>query len=246
MRALILAGGRGERLGALTRDTPKPLLPLGPSGKDTPLSLLISALLRAGVDDITLALGYRAESIIAYIRDSPALASRARYHFITESAPRGTAGPLRDLAGASESFLVCNGDVVTSLDFLALWVHHRASAAALTIATQAQVVPIRYGVLELAADGTLTEYREKPQLRVNISLGVYAVSPRVPRYIQHGEALDVPELLARLLGAGERVDAWTTDAYWVDIGTVSDYAHACRKFALPDDPSTAGGAMADE
>lgn len=243
MRALILAGGRGERLGSLTRDIPKPLLPLG---KDTPLSLLISALLQSGVDDITLALGYRAESIIAYIRDSPALASRARYHFIAESTPRGTAGPLRDLPEASESFLVCNGDVVTSLDFHALWTHHHASGAALTIATQAQVVPIRYGVLELAADGTLTEYREKPQLRVNISLGVYAVSPRVPKYIQHGEALDVPALLARLLGAGERVDAWATDAYWLDIGTAADYARACRKFALADPSSAASGAMADE
>ncbi|MBP6832878.1 MAG: hypothetical protein KA978_18970, partial [Deltaproteobacteria bacterium] len=75
-------------------------------------------------------------------------------------------------------------------------------------------------------DGNIAKYTEKPEYRYDVSMGVYVYDARALGYITEGEYLDFPDLVARLIAAGETVAAYRTDAYWLDIGNPEDYARA--------------------
>jgi NDP-mannose synthase len=87
-------------------------------------------------------------------------------------------------------------------------------------------VKIDLGVLEFDRSATLTNYIEKPEHSYHVSMGVYVYEPEVLRYITPGAYLDFPDLVLRLLRAGERVSAYLTDCLWLDIGRPDDYARA--------------------
>ncbi|MEI8259524.1 MAG: sugar phosphate nucleotidyltransferase, partial [Deltaproteobacteria bacterium] len=104
--------------------------------------------------------------------------------------------------------------------------HHREQGAALTVAVHRKTVKLQLGVLDVADDGTVRRYTEKPEMHYEVSMGVYVYEPRARDYIREGEYLDFPDLVKRLIDAGERVSAYRTDAYWLDIGNPDDYAKA--------------------
>lgn len=223
MKAVILAGGRGRRLAPFTVAFPKPLVPIGDRAV---LEILIRALVRSGITEIVLAVDHLAELIMAYVTGHPELRDLAQYRFVRDERPSGTAGPLARIEGLGDTFLVCNGDLLTGLDFKALVAHHKASGAALTVAVHARPVKLGLGVLDIGADSRVTRYTEKPVMHYEVSMGVYVYEPRVLAYIKPGEYLDFPDLVQRLLDAGEHVGAWRNDAYWLDIGNPEDYARA--------------------
>jgi NDP-mannose synthase len=224
MKAVILAGGKGRRLAPLTVAFPKPLVPVGDRAV---LEILIRQLVGCGITDVVLAVDHLAELLMAYVEGHPELRALARYRFVRDREPGGTAGPLARIDGLDDGpFLVTNGDLLTTLDFRALVAHHRASGAALTIAVHEKRVRLGLGVLELGADGCVARYTEKPEMRYDVSMGVYVYEPRARALIRPGEYLDFPDLVARLLAAGERVAAFRTEAYWLDIGNPEDYARA--------------------
>lgn len=223
MRAVILAGGRGTRLWPFTASFPKPLVPLG----DTPvLEVLIRSLLRSGICDITLTLGHLAELVQAYFGHRGNRLSPLNLSYVVEEEPTGTAGSLALVEGLTDTFLVMNGDLLTDLDFNTLVAFHREHSAALTIATQRRHVKIDLGVLEFDQSARIVDYIEKPEHSYHVSMGVYVYEPRVLRHITPGQYLDFPDLVLRLLGAGERVCAYVTDCLWLDIGRPDDYARA--------------------
>lgn len=228
MRAVILAGGRGTRLLPFTASFPKPLVPLG----DTPvLEVLMRRLISSGINDITLSLGHLAELVQAYFHHRKRLTDLLHLSYVVEDEPTGTAGSLALIEGLDDTFLVMNGDLLTDLDFQDLVSHHRASGAALTIATQRRHVKIDLGVIELGEDAEITGYREKPEHSYHVSMGVYVYEPRVLRYIDRHTYLDFPELVLRLLANGEHVAAYVTDCLWLDIGRPDDYARAQQLIA---------------
>jgi NDP-sugar pyrophosphorylase family protein len=190
------------------------------------LELLVRSLARAGIREVTFAVDHLAELILAYVEGHPGLRGLCRYRFARDERPAGTAGPLRMLEGLDETFLVCNGDLLTTLDFSALVAHHRASGAALTVAVHRKPVRLSLGVLDIDARGDVTRYREKPSFTYDVSMGVYVYEPRALAYITPGEHLDFPELVQRLLDANERVAAYRSEAYWLDVGNPEDYARA--------------------
>ena len=117
-----------------------------------------------------------------------------------------------------------NGDILTTLDYGALVDHHREHGAALTIAVQSKKVEIDLGVIEL--DGhAVTGYREKPTLSYDVSMGIYVYEARVLEHLPDGPC-QFPELVQRLLDAGERISAYQTDEAWYDLGTISEYERA--------------------
>ncbi len=234
MKAVILAGGRGRRLAPFTVAFPKPLVPVGDRAV---LEVLIRALVSHGIHEIVLAVDHLAELLMAYVHGHPELRDLANYRFVRDREPLGTAGPLAHIEGLDETFLVANGDLLTSLDFGALIAHHRASGAALTVAVHRKPVPLGLGVLEIAADDTVQKYTEKPVLHYDVSMGVYVYEPRALGYIQPGERLDFPDLVQRLLTAGERVMAYRSEDYWLDIGNPDDYARAQDDAAAGRGPS---------
>ena len=240
-RAVVLAGGLGTRMRPYTAVLPKPLLPLG----DKPvLDIVLRQLKAAGFNRVTISTGYLAEVIEALFK------SGSNYDldidYVREPQPLGTVGSLALLGDLDSPFLVMNGDVVTDLSYRDLVERHVASGAAATIATTHQHVQVSLGVLQFddaADDGRLTGYVEKPRYEYEASMGVYCFSPNVLEYLRPGERLDFPDLVLRLLAAGQEVRACRTDAYWLDIGRHEDYERACEAFEalrdrlLPDDPA---------
>lgn len=226
MRAIVLAGGRGTRLRPFTTNFPKPLVPVG----DLPiLEIVLRQLKAAGVNEVTLLTGHLAYLLEGYFADGRALGLRIDY--VREAEPRGTAGPLRDLAGLVDGdFFVLNGDLLTDVDFAALMAHHQRSGVAVTVATYRREERIELGVLKINDAGDVVGYDEKPVLHLDVSMGAYAMSPpvldRIPdRYY------DMPQLIADLLRDGLRVASRRHEGVWLDIGRVDDYARANEMFA---------------
>lgn len=228
LRAVILAGGKGTRLKPFTVSFPKPLVPVG----DRPiLELLLRRFIQSGIKDITLTLGHMAELIKAYFAHRHDLAEEIQLRFVQEAEPTGTAGSLKLVPGLNDTFLVANGDLLTNLDLHALVHFHRAKKAMLTIATHSRKVKMDLGVLEFDRDHLLTGYSEKPESTYHVSMGIYVYEPAVLRYIEPEQYLDFPDLVLRLLEAGERVCAFPGECLWLDIGRPDDYARAQELFA---------------
>jgi NDP-sugar pyrophosphorylase family protein len=220
MRAVVLAGGRGTRLAPYTTVLPKPLMPVG----DMPiLELLIRSLARAGITDITLAVGHLSSLLMAYFGDGEHLSVSIDYSL--EDSPLGTAGPLRLIPNLDDSFLVMNGDLLTDLDFGAMISAHRQKAATVTVGTYQRDVQIDLGVIEHDQDGRVTRYIEKPLHHFLVSMGVYVVEPAALELIPQGP-FDLPDLVATLIASGQDVRSYRHDGYWLDIGRPDDYQKA--------------------
>jgi NDP-sugar pyrophosphorylase family protein len=228
LRAVILAGGKGVRLRPFTVNFPKPLMPLG---DDPILEVLIKRLVRFGITDITLTLGHLAELIKAYFHTHNRLAAQVRLHYVEEDQPTGTAGSLAFVPNLDDTFLVMNGDLLTDLDFDALVSFHRREAAALTIAAHRRHVEVDFGVVEADGNNRVIGYNEKPQLNYNVSMGIYVYEPHVLQFIPQGTYLDFPDLVLKLISAGEKVCAMPSDCLWLDIGRPDDYARAQEIYA---------------
>ena len=227
MRAVILAGGRGSRLAPFTTVVPKPLLPVG----HTPiLEVIIKQLSHAGFDHITLTLGYMSTYFHAFIAEHPSLRRLAKLDFVEEQHPTGTAGSLASIPGLPETFLVMNGDLLTSLDYRALFAHHLAHKPLLTIGQHRKDVKIDLGVVKTDDGGQVTDYIEKPVLSYGVSMGVYIYSAEALSFIRPKEFVDFPSLVHRLLDAGKKVLTYPSDACWLDLGRYEDLQAASEIF----------------
>ncbi len=236
MKAVILAGGRGQRLAPYTTILPKPLMPIG----DVPiLEVVVRQLKRAGFDDITLAVGYLAELLMAYFGDGEKLG--VRIHYSREDEPLGTAGPLALVQGLAEPFLMMNGDLLTSIDYGRLWQAHAARRAIATLVTFQRDVQIDLGVIETDDEGRVRGYIEKPTYHYTVSTGIYVFEPSVLRYISPRARMDLPELILKLLADGQQVATYPFRGIWLDIGRIDDYQRAVEEFAQHRDEFLPGG-----
>ena len=225
MKAIILAGGKGTRLVPYTRILPKPLMPIG----DMPiLEVLLRQMKRAGIEDITLTVGHLAHLLRSFFMDGERWGVQISYSF--EECPLGTAGPLSLIDGLSSTFLVTNGDVLTTLDLKDLLAFHHAQGGIATIAVHQRQVKIDLGVVQWNGHHTLSGYIEKPTYEYTVSMGIYVFEPRVLEYIPHNQYLDFPDLVLKLLAAGEQVSGYPFDGYWMDLGRPDDYEQAAEDF----------------
>lgn len=227
MRAVVLAGGRGTRLAPYTLVLPKPLLPIG--GRPI-VEHVVRRLAAAGFHDIQLSVGYLGALVSSYFRDCTELPAGVRLSFVRETRPLGTAGALRLVPDGPEPLLVTNGDVLTDLDYAGLVAHHRRTGAALTIATHLLETTLDYGVVALNGDGEVTGFAEKPVQRHHVNMGVYVYGASAFEHLPEEAPMDVPELVLRLLKAGDRVVAHPFTGSWYDVGTPSEFERAARDF----------------
>lgn len=228
-KAVILAGGKGSRLGPYTTVLPKPLLPVGDRAI---LDVVVRQLKGCGFSDMTFAVGYLAHLIRAVFADGSEHGVSIAYH--EEDKPLGTAGALATVEGLDETFLAMNGDVLTALDYGTLYEAHKAAGNLLTIATHRRVVKTDYGVIHIngrtGATSSVTGYEEKPEIPYVVSMGVYVAEPEVLSYIPAGEHFDVPDLVVKLLDADLPVGSYLYDGYWLDIGRHDDYERAIEEY----------------
>jgi len=225
MKAVILAGGRGTRLAPFTYVLPKPMMPVGDRAV---LEILLRQLKRAGFNHVVLTVGHLAGLMQAFFQDGAQFDLDITYSF--EPKPLGTAGPLALLPGLEKTFLVCNGDVLTLLNLNDLLDFHRAQGGICTIAMHERQVKIDLGVIEQDEHNQITDYIEKPTFDLKVSMGIYVFEPAVLNYIPEGEYLDFPDLVHKLLDAGEKVFGYPFGGYWMDLGNPEDYARANQDF----------------
>jgi len=227
MKAVVLAGGMGTRLRPYTTAFPKPLVPVG---QHPILEIILRKLAREGFSDVTLSVGHLAELIRAYFHEPRPGLEPLTLRYVHETTPTGTAGALRLVPDLDETFLLMNGDVLTTLPLDRLLAFHRRKGAMLTIATHAKEVKIDLGVLEADAGDRITEYHEKPTLSYRVSMGVYVLEPAAVSYVPGGRRFDFPDLVTALLEAEEVVAGYASDDFWLDIGRHEDYEAAQEAF----------------
>ena len=221
---VIMAGGKGKRLRPLTARTPKPMLDVG--GRPM-LETIIRRCARAGFTDIHLTVHFQAEVIKAYFGDGRELG--VRIHYLQETRPLGTAGPLSRLPPFDEPVVVMNGDILTKVNLAQILAYHNDSGAAATMAVREYSIQVPYGIVEL--DGhRIANIREKPQHSHFINAGIYVLGQDALRFIQKETPLDMPQLFDRVREAGHSALAYPISEYWVDIGHMDDYRRANEEF----------------
>jgi len=227
MKAVILVGGEATRLRPLTSNTPKAMMPV----LNTPfLEHVIHHLSRYQINDIILAQGHLAQPIESYFGDGSQFGVKLSY--VLEDTPRGTAGAVKNAERyLDETFLVLNGDIFTDLDITAMIDFHRERKAEATIALTPVDDPTSYGLIETNAQGRITRFLEKPgwsevlQGRTNmINAGTYILEPGVLAQIPPQTKVSIErETFPLLLAQGEPVYAYSSSAYWIDVGTPERY-----------------------
>lgn len=250
MKAIILAGGKGTRLAPYTKILPKPLMPIG----DMPiLEVLLRQMKASGVSEVVLTVGHLSELLRAFFQDGQHLGLHIDYSY--EHQPLGTAGPLAGVPDLNETFLVSNGDVLTTLDLRELVGFHKRQNAMATIASHQREIHIDFGILQRDdgcwANGDVTPgnacsyreacqawqggclvtgYREKPKIEYTVSMGIYVFEPDVLSYIPKDRYLDFPDLVLHLIEAGQKVVSFPFRGYWKDLGRPDDYEQAAADF----------------
>ncbi len=225
MNAVVLAGGKGARLAPYTTILPKPLMPIG----DMPiLEVMLLQMREAGIEHVVLTVGHLSELLRAFFKDGSQFGLDIRYSY--EQCPLGTAGPIALVDGLNETFLVTNGDVLTTLNLRQLIQFHREQKAMATIAAHQRQSRIDLGVIQKDGDCRITGYIEKPVYDFLVSMGIYVFEPAVLPYIPRNEYLDFPELIKKLIAAGERVVGYEFNGYWEDLGRPDDYVRASKDF----------------
>ena len=217
MYALILAGGRGERLRPLTDAVPKPMVPI--EGKPI-LWHQVSWLRGEGVTDIVFLCGYRWESIQDYFGDGKEFGVRLRYSI--EESPLGRGGALKrgiaTIPASERTLVVVNGDVLTAQELSPLLELHRDSGALATM--MLTPYPSDHGVVEVDSTGRVVDFREKQTLPVWIHAGVdvldRSIVSELPTVGDH-ETTTFP----RLAKSG-RLYAFQSDAFWKNIDGFKD------------------------
>jgi NDP-mannose synthase len=223
MKAVVLAGGRGTRLAPYTSVLPKPLMPVG---ERSILEIVVEQLEEAGITDINFCVGYLSHLIKAVFDNRQN--GHVDISYVHENDALGTAAPLRLVEGLDDTFLVMNGDVLTTLDYRELVRYHRAQDNVMTIATQNRTVKIDYGIVRLDVRQRLRHFEEKPELSTPVSMGIYVMEPDVLEHIPPDQHFDFPDLVQALLDASAPIGGYRYDGLWFDIGQHEDYEQAAE------------------
>ena len=244
MKAVIMAGGLGTRLRAITGDKPKPMANL--LGRPI-MEHIVLQLKDCGFDDICAAVKYRAGDIIAHFGDGSRYGVKMQYRVETQAL--GTAGAVKNCADfyGDEDFLVISGDAACDFDFGLLMAQHKKHKAAATLALYRNSEPLRYGLAVSDDEGRIRSFVEKPDwprvVTDRVNTGIYVLSPRVMEHVPAGECCDFgKELFPKLLRRGEKLLGLELPGYWCDIGTPLSYYRCCAdaiegklKIQLPEE-----------
>ncbi|MEO5814751.1 MAG: HAD-IIIA family hydrolase [Gemmatimonadaceae bacterium] len=220
MRAVILVGGKGTRLGSVTSQLPKPLVPV--NGKAL-LDRQLDQLHRYGIDDVTLLASHLSEQVDAHVEARTAFLPRVRVH--REDAPLGTAGGLHEIADElTDPFLLVYGDVLFDVDLRRLIAAHRAWSGLATLVVHPNDHPYDSDLVEVDADSRITAVHSKPHAAGRyfhnlVNAGMYVLSPRILDFIPQGLPTDFGRDIFPATFARERLFGYATPEYIKDMGT---------------------------
>src|SRR5512136_3203814 len=212
MKAIILAGGKGTRLAPYTTVFPKPLMPI--DGMPI-LEIIVRQLAYFWINEIVFTVSQQSEPLLsAYFRNGNQYGVGIRYS--KEEKALGTAGPLSLIPNLPKTFLVMNGDILTTLNYQKLIRYHRQHRGTVTIAMSQKKVQLELGVMEYNRTHQLTRYIEKPTFLYSVSMGIYVFEKRVLEWIPSQKYLDFPELIQKLVRQSVKVVCYPSNDFWLD------------------------------
>lgn len=221
--AILMAGGKGERLRPLTINTPKPLLPIG--GKAI-IDYNVEAIERAGIRRIRVAVNYLANQIRDHFQSRR---SSAVIECVGEPAPLGTLGAASLMDHEPEGdTLVMNADILTTISLEDLYLHHRNERNDITIAAIPYNVAVPYAILTTSpTDSTrVVALEEKPTYAYYANAGIYMISNELLASLPAGQRTDATDIIESAIAEGRRVGYFPISGVWIDIGSPADFAHA--------------------
>jgi dTDP-glucose pyrophosphorylase len=214
--AVLMAGGRGTRLGALTDALPKPMLPV--VGRPI-LERIVLQLVGTGIRRIFLSVNYRAELIEAHFGSGHAFGCVIEY--LHEPEALGTAGSLALLPRVPEvlghPIVVMNGDLITQANVGRLIDFHQAGGQSISLAVRRYVEQVPFGCVEVDGD-RLVGFTEKPTTTRLINSGIYVLDPSCLDVLEGVQHVTMPELIERVRDLGRDVRVLEIDDEWIDVG----------------------------
>jgi dTDP-glucose pyrophosphorylase/mRNA-degrading endonuclease RelE of RelBE toxin-antitoxin system len=219
--AVIMAGGRGQRLQPLTDTTPKPLLKVG----DKPImEHNLDRLSLFGIDDFWISVKYLGEQIENYFGQG--VEKNIKIEYVWENEPLGTIGAVSQIENFEHDYiLVTNSDLLTNIDyeqFFLEFINEDADLAVLTIPYQ---VNIPYAVLE-TNNGEVKSFKEKPTYTYYSNGGIYLMKKEMVKYIPKDTFFDAPDLMQELINNNLKVISYPFSGYWLDVGKHEDFEKA--------------------
>lgn len=226
MQALILVGGKGERLRPLTESCPKALLKVG----DKPLLQHIIEYLKGyGFKEIILCVGYLDDQIVKYFGDGSKYGVKITYS--REDRPLGTGGPIKKAEKyINRTFLAMNGDILTDLPLNKMIAFHQKNKCMGTIALVK--MPSPYGVIHLTKS-RIKSFEEKPVLPYFINAGVYLFQPEILKFFPNGPSSIEYDVFPKVIKAKKELCGFRAEnIFWLDIGSFKDYKLANEFFRV--------------
>lgn len=217
LEAVLMAGGRGERLRPLTDNIPKPLLEV--DGKPI-IDYNVEELEACGIKKIHVTVNYLAQMIESHF---DLRKGSAKIECVREPRHLGTFGSLALIKGIkTENIIVMNSDLLSAIDFEGMFAQHRHSKADFTIAAVPYSVSVPFAIMRMNHTRVVS-LEEKPTFNYFANGGVYIMKTELIERISKGEYLDAPDFILELIKDKYHVGAFHIDGSWIDIGSPDDY-----------------------
>jgi mannose-1-phosphate guanylyltransferase / phosphomannomutase len=227
MKAVVMAGGEGNRLRPLTSNQPKPMVPV--VGKPC-MEHILELLREHGMNEVIVTVAFLPQAIRSYFGEGETLGMQIGYS--VEESPLGTAGSVRLTAKQlDETFLVISGDALCDVDLSALVAFHKEKGAAVTIGLKSVENPLEFGIVVTDEEGRVERFLEKPSwgqvFSDTINTGIYVMEPEVLKHVPADRPYDFSkELFPYLLEMGRPIYGHVMDGYWQDIGNLDQFRQA--------------------
>jgi len=219
--AVVMAGGRGERLRPITDSIPKPMIQV--AGRPI-LERIVLHLVGSGITKVFLAVNYMSEVIEDHFLDGTGLGCQIEY--LREDSPLGTGGALSLLAEQPiDPLIILNGDLLTQVDLTSMLRFHEQGRFEATVGLRDYVHRIPFGVVRTDRD-RVSDIQEKPSQVWNVNCGIYVIQPGLISRIPRAEYSDMTDLITGCLGRGEAVGGYLVEGDWIDVGRRSDLHRA--------------------
>lgn len=218
--AVLMAGGKGERLRPLTEKTPKPLLPVG---NKTIIDHNIDRLISFGLEHISVTVNYLKEQLEEHFEESK---HGVQVHTVREPKYLGTMGSIRFVdTFYNDTILVMNSDLFTDIDYEDFYLHFKQNDADMSVAAVPYTVSVPYGIMDLEGRN-IKGMIEKPRYNYYANAGIYLIKRQMLDLIPDGEFYNATDLIDDLIKMGKSLIRYPINGTWIDIGNPQEYAKA--------------------
>lgn len=218
--AVMMAGGKGERLRPLTEKTPKPLLPVGDKAI---IDHNVDRLISYGVNHISVTVNYLKEQIEEHYQEPR---NGVQIQTVREPMYLGTIGSIKFVPHFyNDTVLLMNSDVFTNIDYEDFYMHFQQHDAEMSVAAIPYNVSIPYGILDLEGRN-IQGLIEKPKYTYYANAGIYLIKRKALDMIPEDTFFNATDLVEKLIGNGKKVIRYPLNGTWIDIGNPQEYQKA--------------------